>query len=304
LRLRADFVHTTIDRPISSITASPALEAAFPKRFERDEFGELTRVDLRPVNFDRARRDTLRVGLSFSKPLASRRPSQAFMDQMRAQRGAPPPTGSGDTRPPREGGGERTGGFGGRGGGGGFGGRNRGRLQFSLTDTINLVDRVTIRDGLALDYLRGEAIGQTGGRPRHEVEAQAGWSNNGLGARLSGNWRSGTQVETLAGDDLRFSSYGTLDLRLFANLGEQFELVAKQPWLRGSSVRLEVNNLLDSRPRVRDAAGVTPLNYQGGLLEPLGRTVSVSFRKLFLPPRSFFQRQREQRDRQEGSAPR
>jgi hypothetical protein len=191
--------------------------------------------------------------------------------------------------------GER-GGFGGRGSGGGFfGGGNRGRLQFSLTDTINLVDRVTIRPGLPeLDYLDGEAIGQTGGGPRHEVEAQAGWSNNGLGARLSANWRSGTRVDSLSGDDLRFSPYGTFDLRLFANLGEQFELVQKQPWLRGSSVRLEINNLFNSRPKVRDSSGGVPLNYQPGLLDPLGRTVMISFRKLFLPPPSFFRRQREQ----------
>jgi outer membrane receptor protein involved in Fe transport len=128
-------------------------------------------------------------------------------------------------------------------------------------------------------------------RPRHEVEAQAGWSNNGLGARLSANWRSGTRVDSLSGDDLRFSPYGTFDLRLFANLSEQFELVQKQPWLRGSSVRLEVNNLLNSRPKVRDASGDVPLNYQPGLLDPLGRTVMISFRKLFLPPPSFFRRQ-------------
>jgi hypothetical protein len=215
---------------------------------------------------------------------------------MRAQfgRGRPPGAAPEGGAPPQSERGER-GGFGGRGGGGFFGGGNRGRLQFSVTDTINLVDRVTIRPGLPeLDYLDGEAIGQTGGRPRHEVEAQAGWSNNGLGARLSANWRSGTRVDSLSGDDLRFSPYGTFDLRLFANLGEQFELVQKQPWLRGSSVRLEVNNLLNSRPKVRDATGEAPLNYQPGLLDPVGRTMMISFRKLFLPPPSFFRRQREQ----------
>ena len=309
LRFRADYVRSTIDRPVASISATAAIEAAFPTRFVREEPvdgvpGRLLSADLRPVNFDRARRDTLRVGFSYSKPLQSRRPSPAVLEQMRAQfgRGRPPGTeGQADSAPPR---GERSergerGGFGGRGGGGMFGGRNRGRLQFSLTDTINLVDRVTIRPGLpGLDYLDGEAIGQTGGRPRHEVEAQAGWSNNGLGARLSANWRSGTRVDSLSGDDLRFSPYSTFDLRLFANLGEQFELVQKQPWLRGSSVRLEVNNLLNSRPRVRDAGGAVPLNYQPGLLEPLGRTVMISFRKLFLPPPSFFRRQREQERQQ------
>ena len=310
LRLRADYVHSTIDRPIGSINATPEIEAAFPDRFVRDESGQLVSVDLRPVNFDRARRDTLRIGFDFSKPLKSRRPSQSVIDQMRAQFGGGRRGGQGESSgpppgPPSEGGpppsaGEGSGGgrgFGGgrRGGGGGFfGGGSRGRLQFSLTDTINLVDKVRIEPGVPeLDYLHGDAIGQTGGRPRHEVEARAGWSNNGLGARLSASYRTGTHVDSLDGNDLDFSSYATFNLRLFANLGEQPELVLKNPWLRGSSVRFEVNNILNERPKVRDASGQVPLNYQSDLLEPVGRTVMISFRKLFSPPPSFFQRQRQ-----------
>jgi hypothetical protein len=201
-------------------------------------------------------------------------------------RGAQPPSTVGAQGPPRGGGG-------GGGGGGGrfFGGRQGGRLQLSLTHTLNLVDEVTIRPGLAeLDYLNGDAVGQTGGRPRHELEAQAGWSNNGLGARLSADVRSGTRVESATGDDLRFSPLATLDLRLFANLGERFDLVSKQPWLRGASVRFEVRNLLNSRPRVRNSAGEVPASYQSDLLDPLGRTISISLRKLFLPPGRFFRR--------------
>ncbi|MFL6829867.1 MAG: TonB-dependent receptor, partial [Sphingomicrobium sp.] len=279
LRLRADYVRSTTDRPISSISATPAIEAAFPERFVRASCtpepctGELVSVDLRPVNFDRARRDTLRVGFDFTKPLKSRRPPQSFIDQMRREFGRGGGQGGNQaggpaSGPPREGGGGEGGarrggrGFGG-GGGGFFGGGNRGRIQLSLTDTINLVDRVSIAPGLPeLDYLHGEPIGSTGGRPRHELEAQAGWFNNGLGARLSANWRSGTRVDSLTGDDLRFSPLATFDLRLFANLGEQFALVQKNPWLRGSTVRLEVNNMFDAKPRVRDAAGAVPFNYQ------------------------------------------
>jgi hypothetical protein len=42
---------------------------------------------------------------------------------------------------------------------------------------------------------------------------------------------------------------------------------------------------------VRDAFGDVPFNYQPELLDPLGRSVTISIRKLFLPPRSFFRRQ-------------
>ena len=143
-----------------------------------------------------------------------------------------------------------------------------------------------------LDYLDGEPIGRTGGRPRHELQFETGYYNNGLGARLQGNWRSGTTVESSSGD-LRFSPYADVDLRLFTNLGENFDLVAKHPFFRGASLRLDVDNIFNARPKVRDQAGDTPLSYQPDLLEPIGRTVGITFRKLFIP-RRFFQRRQSQ----------
>ena len=326
LRLRADFVHQRVERPVSGISATPAIEAAFPERFVRaaplpgETIGQLVSVDLRPVNFDHSERDQLRIGFDFSKPLKSRRPSQAVIDQMRRQfgfgpRGAGqsgPPSGGQGAGPPPDGpppeGGEARGGgrgFGGRGGGGfgGFGGGNRGRLTFSLTDTITFVDKVTIAPGLQLDYLNGDAAGSGGGTPRHLVEARAGYFNNGLGARLSANYRSGTRVDSLTGDDLKFSPLATFDLRLFANPGDIPELVLKQPWLRGTQVQFRIDNIFDAKPKVRNAAGDVPLNYQPDLLDPLGRTIGITIRKLFLPPPSFFRRQiqerRQERERQQ-----
>ena len=329
-RLRADYVHQTIRNPIGNISVTSAFVDAFPARFvcdtptgRCDPSARLVSVDLRPVNFDSSRKDTLRIGFDFSKPLKSRRPSQAVIDQMRAQfgfggrgaggqnaappAGGPSPEGAGPA--PSDAGGGRGGfggfggrGFGGRGGGGGFfggGGQNRGRIQFSLTDTITFEDKVRIvPGGPDLDYLHGDAAGSSGGTPRHNVEAQAGYFNNGLGARIGANWRSGTTVTTLTGDDLRFSPVGTFDLRLFANPGDIPELAVKHPWLRGTQVRFEVNNIFNSRPKVHDSTGALPLNYQPDLLDPLGRTVMISFRKLFLPSpaamRQMFQRERQE----------
>ena len=307
LRLRAEYVRSRLDRPVSSFPGvSEALEAAFPERFVRDDAGQLVSVDFRPVNYDQARKDTLRWGFDFTMPLKSAAPSQADIQRFRARRaaetgnaagqGTPPPSPEGG--PPPEGagpppGGAGGGGFspGGGGGGGGFGrfggGRQGGRLTFSLTHQVNLVDEVTIADGLPkLDYLNGEAVGSTGGRSRHEIQAEAGYYNNGLGARLQGNWRSGTTVDSTAGD-LRFSPYADVDLRLFANLSENFDLVAKHPFFRGASVRLDIENIFNTRPNVRGADGITPLSYQPDLLQPVGRTIGITFRKLFIPQRFF-----------------
>jgi iron complex outermembrane recepter protein len=314
-RLRADYVHQTIKRPISSISVTPQIEAAFPGRFVRDSTGQLVSVDLTPINFDSSRKDSLRFGFDFSKPLKSRRPSQAVIDQLRSQFGFGPRGGQGGTQsaggappggpPPGAGGGGGGRGFGGRGGGGGGffggggGGQNRGRIQFSLTDTMTFVDKVRIGPGLPeLDYLHGDAAGSGGGTPRHQVQAQLGYFNNGLGARIGANWQSATNVDTLTGDNLHFSPVGTFDLKLFANPGDIPEVAVKHPWLRGTQVRFEMNNVFNSRPQVHDAAGNVPLNYQPDLLNPLGRTILISFRKLFLPSPAFF-RQQFQRERQQ-----
>ena len=204
--------------------------------------------------------------------------------------GGPPPgaaTGGPDGGgPARDGGG---GGGGGRGGGGrGFGGgAQNGRLQFAIYHTVFFEDDILIRPGVpALDLLNGSAMGGGGGQPRHEVEAQFGFSEKGMGARLSADWKSGTSVRGGAGPgaaagDLTFSDIAKINLRLFADLGAQRNLVQQHRWLRGSRVTLSITNLFDQRVQVKDANGVTPLSYQPAYLDPAGRVVKLSVRKLF-----------------------
>ena len=108
---------------------------------------------------------------------------------------------------------------------------------------------------------------------------------------MEARWQSGTTVlgDSLRADgangDLTFSDLTTVNLRLFADLGQQRRLVRERPWLRGARVSLAVNNLFDARQDVRDAAGFVPVSYQPDYLDPVGRTVRVSFRKLFIPRR-------------------
>ena len=328
LRFRVDYVHQTIAHPISDLTVTPGLETAFPGRFVRNTAGQLLSVDLIPVNFAGSTRDQMRIGLDFSHPLKSHQPSQSVLQQMRQQlgfgprggpggqggpggapgaggppAGGPPPGGPGGPGGPERGGG---GGFrGGRGGGGGgfFGGGNsRGRIMFDLTDTITFVDKVLVTPGgPTLDYLHGDAAGSTGGTPRHDVQAQLGYFNNGLGARVVSNWRSATTVDSPTGDNLHFASYGTFDLKMFANFGDIPEVVVKHPWLRGTQLQVNFTNVFNARPAVHDAAGAVPLSYQADLLDPLGRTIMITFRKLFLPSPAFFRRQFQQERQQQQS---
>jgi hypothetical protein len=316
LRLRAEFVRQTIDNPQVSITAATgALEQAFPNRFQRDSSLRLISVDLRPVNAERSTRKTLRWGFDFTRNLRTQRPSAQTINRLvdRARQagvipGAPPAGAGGaapaptvvfrDSEPPAEGGRRgagaggpgggasfRFGGPGGGGGGGGWAGGRGGRLTLSATHTLTFTDELEIGPGLpVLDYLNGEVLNASGGRPRHQVEVESGYYNNGLGVRLTGDWRSATRLVSTS-QDLRFSPYATFNLRAFANLGERLDLVTKVPFLRGSSVRLEVNNIFNARPEVNGASGTIPFAYQPDRLEPIGRTVGITFRKLFVPQR-------------------
>jgi hypothetical protein len=200
--------------------------------------------------------------------------------------GAPPPEGQGRGPPdgdrPRQGGG---GGFGGGGGRGGFGAGAAagGRFQIALYHTVIFKDDIVVAPGgPTLDLLNGAAAGSTGGQYRHELEAQLGYTLNGYGMRLSADWKSATKVAGGGSSgDLAFSELGTINFRLFDNVGQQRELVAKHPVLRGVRVTLNVNNLFDERISVRSSTGTTPLVYQPDFLDPTGRTISLSLRKLF-----------------------
>lgn len=287
LTLRADYVRTRIRDVIASFpTATAEIERAFPGRFERVA-GELVRIDSRPVNSERQDRKEVRWGFHYSKPLGPTRPPGGFPRRRAAEgEGGQGPAGS----PPAEGASPRAGGDGprrgpggGGSGGGGFGGRGAGALQFALFHTVSLREEILIRPGVpVLDLLDGSAVGNGGGQPRHEVEAQAGYSKNGLGARVTARWQSGTEVNgaRFGGQDLEFSDLTTVNVRLFADLGQQ-PWARGRRWLRGTRATLSVDNLFDERLDVRDASGVTPVSYQPDLIDPLGRTVRLSVRKLF-----------------------
>ena len=132
-------------------------------------------------------------------------------------------------------------------------------------------------------YVGGAPASSTGGQYRNEVEGQRGLTYSGFGARLSEDWKSATFVSAADSTvgNLSFSGITTLNLRLFDNLGQQPAVYRRYPVFKGVRVSLAITNLLDQRIVVRDGAGVTPLNYQPGFIDPVGRAITVSFRKLF-----------------------
>lgn len=128
--------------------------------------------------------------------------------------------------------------------------------------------------------------GGSGAGPEHEVQLQVGVFKSGMGMFLNGSWRSGYRLNGASADkDLFFGDQSTFSLNLFADLSSQPKLLQAHPWLRGSRVQLQAQNLFDTRQDVHDRLGGTPQSYQEAFRDPIGRTVRISFRKLIGPAR-------------------
>lgn len=317
LNFNAEYTSKRTLNPIQNLsTPTAALEAAFPDRFLRDATGQLIRVDSRPINFVRSDQEQIRYGFNFSRRIGPAAPARGGFGSGRGggatqgaqarpqrpqtpegtvgargpeQRGATPAAGAPTTvviqesgPPPAESGGRR---FGGPGGGRGFGGGgNEGRMQLSVFHTWRFRDTVTIAPGVAdLDRLNGDAT-DIRGPFKHQVQANGGVTKNGYGVRADLSWQSGAFINggtARAPIDIRAAPLTTLGVRSFVTFNPTMKAVRDHPWLLGARVELNVRNLFDTRLRVTDANGTVPVNYQPDLLDPIGRTVTLSLRKLF-----------------------
>lgn len=163
-----------------------------------------------------------------------------------------------------------------------LGGRNfQGwRYFFNLTHTIELANEILVAPGLdPLDQLDGEATSAFG-QPRHSSRLEAGLFGKGVGFRLSGVYTGETRLDgTVAANDLFFDDIVTFNLRVFANMGE---VTGKnEGFLKDFRVSFVADNVFDAQRRVRDGAGITPVNYNAFVIDPLGLYLGIDLRKLF-----------------------
>jgi len=227
----------------------------FPDRFARDAAGRLIAVDARPVTFPRRSERQLRTGFLLDLPLGRGGggvASVAEEDEGAAERRA-------DTQS-----------------------RVRPRLQVSAAHTWLMSSELVARAGQApMDLLSREAVGFGGlGQPRHRFDASVAYAERGLGARLSVQSRGVSFIEAsgTTTNTLRFQPLTTFSLRAWVR-GER--LVPRSPFMRGVRINLNILNVTGVRERVEDRFRMTPLAYQPGYRDPVGRSVELSFRKTF-----------------------
>lgn len=143
---------------------------------------------------------------------------------------------------------------------------------YALEDRLRLRPRTPF-----LNLLNGDTIGSYA--PRVSGYAYGGVNKGGYGGTF-GVYYAGERL--IRGDepatDLRFRP--VLQLAFSAYVPVE-DFLPGQDWAKRLQLRLEIANLLDSRQQVRDGTGATPTRYQTDLIDPLGRTVTVSLRRRF-----------------------
>ena len=153
-------------------------------------------------------------------------------------------------------------------------------LYSFATVTVRLDDRLTLRPGQpTLDLLDVGSLDGNGGRSRYEAQGNLGGSYGPLQGGVFAMWQSATRISSdIAASDLRFSPrtylglYSTIDAA---------QLAPGAAWARKMTFQLQVQNILNDRIAVRDRNGTTPYRFQPTFLDPYGRVVKLSVRKLF-----------------------
>jgi hypothetical protein len=249
--LNAMLTYTSLDDR-GAVFAFPGITlagiGALPERFTRDGSGAITAVDARPFNAEREKRQELKLGLSFSKNFAS---------------------GAGPKVP----------GGGGFGGGHSFGAQGS-MIQLALTDTIRLEDSLQLSPGApVIDLIGDNSLGDGLRVPRHRIEAQLSGTHHGFGLRSNAVWTSGGQAGAGQLGELKFADRFVFNVRLFYYPASNAKVARSAPWLNGVRFLFVVDNIFDTYQRVSNRAGLTPLAYQRGFVDPVGRTFRFSIRK-------------------------
>lgn len=145
--------------------------------------------------------------------------------------------------------------------------------------SIKFSDRLQLRPGTPeLDLLRGDTI-RGWGVARAYGYAFGGINHGGMGLTFNAWYQAPNRIRSAdPAADLRFSSVFKLNTGAYIGLGG---LLPREKWARKLRMAFDVSNLTGARQQVRDRNGAVPNRFQPDYLEPIGRTATITIRKLF-----------------------
>ncbi len=242
LRLAATYDATTIRNQTATVYAlTPQTEAALPGLTTRDPDGRLIAVSYRPINIFRERQRSLNLTISAAGMVGS----------------APPPAKPDQPGKPD----------------------TRASFYAGVGPIIKLRDRLELRRGSPeLDLLHGDTI-IGNGIPQFSGYAYGGINRQGAGLTFDLWYGGSSRVRSSnPASDLRSSPI--LKVNLGGTIGLQ-QILKTQDWAQKLQLKIDVNNVTDARQRIRDANGDVPIRLQRDFLDPVGRMVTLTLRKLF-----------------------
>jgi len=144
--------------------------------------------------------------------------------------------------------------------------------------TLKFSDRLQLRPGTPeLDLLGGDTV-TGGGSPRVSGYFYGGVNYLDLGATFDGWYGGANRVRSAdPAANLHFAPI------LLLNIGAYFSVhrLVHQNWARKLRLQIDVKNVLDAQPSAHNGYGKIPNRLQPDYLEPIGRTATLTLRKLF-----------------------
>ncbi|WP_428627491.1 hypothetical protein [Sphingopyxis sp.] len=150
-------------------------------------------------------------------------------------------------------------------------------LQFSvsLNHRWRLKSELLTRPGVpVIDQLADS------GQSRHNLSLQITAGKRGIGASFNGNWASAATVSN-ADRRFRFKPPLTFNLSMFVEPGRLTGQSGEGGLTKDLKLSFDIQNLFNGYRRITLDDGSTPPGYTRDEIDPLGRTVRVTFRKRF-----------------------
>ena len=157
---------------------------------------------------------------------------------------------------------------------------DRANYWAGIGPSFKFSDRLLLRAGAPeFDVLSGDTI-TGGGQPRVYGYAYGGINHLGNGLNFNAWYGGANRVRSGSNPalDLRFSPIFKL------NLGGTLSVhhfLSHEEWTRHLQLKLDIENVGDAHQRVRDGKGEVPNRLQPDYLDPIGRTLTLTLRKLF-----------------------
>ena len=161
----------------------------------------------------------------------------------------------------------------------GSSGDGRAHFYAGAGPVIRFSDRLQLRPGTReFDLLHGDSIVGSGmSRVTAYYYSGIGYLGNDL---TIGGWYQGSQRvrSAIPASDLYFSSLFKVNVGVAISV---HHFTPKMNWTHHLQVKVDIENATDAHVHVHDRNGLVPNRFQPDYLDPIGRTVKLTLRKLF-----------------------